>query len=169
MANRADADTPLTIREATAADEAVLGALFVELNELHAEALPDRFRGVDLAAGREFVRQHMVQLAEAGGTLLVAAHEGRVIGFVEVGVRHAPDLSIMVSRRYAHESALAVTAGFRRRGVGQALMERAHGWARDQGLDHVEVVVYDFNGEAAALYTKLGYAGLSRRLWRSLR
>ena len=40
--------------------------------------------------------------------------------------------------------------------------------ARAQGLDQIEVAVYDFNAGAAALYEQLGYVGLSRRLWRAV-
>jgi len=63
---------------------------------------------------------------------------------------------------------LAVKEGFRRSGVGRALMERAHQWARDKGVTQVELGVWEFNEGAMAFYEKLGYRPASRKMRRVL-
>jgi ribosomal protein S18 acetylase RimI-like enzyme len=61
-----------------------------------------------------------------------------------------------------------VREAFRRRGIGEALMEHAHAWAVDQGIHEVELGVAEFNAAAIALYEKLGYTTVSRRMARAL-
>ena len=100
--------------------------------------------------------------------MVVAEEAGRVVGFVWVRLHRAPPLPVFRPRRYAEIDTLGVTEAARRRGVGQALVERAHGWAREQGVTEVQIVVWEFNAGAIALYEKLGYTPARRTLWRTL-
>lgn len=59
--------------------------------------------------------------------------------------RHVADLGLMVAE------------GFRRRGVGRALMVAAEDWARDVGVCKIELHVFPYNEPAIALYEDLGY------------
>jgi ribosomal protein S18 acetylase RimI-like enzyme len=47
-------------------------------------------------------------------------------------------------------------------------MEAAHRWAAEKGAGTVELTVWDFNTEALALYEKLGYTTMYRRLSRAV-
>lgn len=159
-------DSPTyVIREAVRADYEALCVLFEELDHLHADALPHLFRRVECGASGEFMRS---RIRQEGSALFIADQEGALIGFAWVTVCEAPDIPIMGPRRYAMVEELAVKREFRRRGIGQALMAQTHQWAQAQGLDQVEVVVYDFNRAALALYEMLGYAVISHRLRRPL-
>src|SRR3984885_7271719 len=67
-------------------------------------------------------------LAEPGHPLLIAYEDERAVGFVSgVEVTH-PDKG---TEMFLYE--LAVEEGFRRRGVGSALVERLQSLAREQG------------------------------------
>jgi ribosomal protein S18 acetylase RimI-like enzyme len=107
-------------------------------------------------------------LADKNAALLVAEREGRLIGMILLRVREAPDVPILVPRRYAAVEDVAVRKECRRSGVGRALMEEAHQWARAQGLRQVELNVWEFNQEAINFYEKLGYRTASRKMWKSL-
>ena len=52
---------------------------------------------------------------------------------------------------------LVVSERFRHQGVGLALVERVHQWAREKGITEVELGVWEFNTPARILYEKLGY------------
>lgn len=154
------------IREATAQDVEALSGLLAEVNALHAAAFPHVFRDAAAdAATADFVRQ---QLAEEDAQLFVAEQERRPIGYARVRLLRAPPLPILVPRRFAEIDTLVVSAPFRRGGVGRALVEAAHRWAAEQGVDQVQIVVWEFNREAVAFYERLGYATVRRTMWRSL-
>jgi [ribosomal protein S18]-alanine N-acetyltransferase len=70
--------------------------------------------------------------------------------------RHVADVGLMVAR------------GFRRQGVGRALMAAAEEWARGVGVHKIELHVFPYNTAAIALYEHLGYEreGLRRDHYR---
>jgi RimJ/RimL family protein N-acetyltransferase len=52
---------------------------------------------------------------------------------------------------------LMVADGYRRRGIGSALMREAERWARSAGVRKLELHVFPHNKPAIALYQKLGF------------
>lgn len=158
-----------TIREATEQDDEALALLFAQAEALHAGAVPRLYRKAESgAAGRrahDFLRD---LLGRTDGALFVADRHGKAIGFVGVTAHQVSDLPFLTPRRYAVIQEIVVEEGCRRLGIGKALMERAHQWAREQGIRQVELNVHEFNQGALAFYAQLGYATAQRRLWRPL-
>jgi putative acetyltransferase len=83
--------------------------------------------------------------------VLVAEDEGTIVGRLSIArdlhpaSEHVGDVGLMVARDY------------RRRGVGNALMEGAEEWARSVGIRKLELHVFPHNEAAIALYEGLGY------------
>ncbi len=154
------------IREATMHDIDSLCDLFVEVNDLHAEAVPHLFQKVE--AGEVMADYLRDQIGWPGRQIFVAEQDDVLVGFVIVAVRLAPDAPVYVPRRFAEIEVLMVQKSCRRQGIGRALMDRAHQWAADHGINQVELVVLDFNEDANRFYEELGYRSLNRRLRRSL-
>jgi RimJ/RimL family protein N-acetyltransferase len=59
--------------------------------------------------------------------------------------RHVADLGLMVA------------AGYRRRGIGRALLDQAVDWARAAGVRKLELHVFPHNEAAIALYESFGF------------
>lgn len=72
---------------------------------------------------REFIE---AQLADERGAILLAEHDGEVVGLARIEEQHAPELPVFVQRRFLNVDAVVVTERLRGAGVGQALMEAAH-------------------------------------------
>ena len=151
--------------------------IFAEVDALHCEALPHVFqKPPGPARTRAYIRrllQSVGVLADEDAMIFVAQSGDDVVGLVKASIREAPDYSIMVPRRYAEIGTLAVKEGFRRSGVGRALMEEIHRWARDRGasqarLDQSALTVWEFNQAARVFYETLGYRMSSRRMWIAL-
>jgi len=156
----------ISIRQATEEDYEALCALLAEGDALHREALPHVFREPDgPSRSQEFVSS---LIADENAALFVAEHEGQVIGCVDVFIREAPDVPIMVPRRYAVIGTLVVAEAFRRAGVGRALVERAQQWAASKQATQVELNVWEFNEAAIVFYEGLGYETTRRQMWRPL-
>lgn len=162
----------VTIRGATEQDFSALSDLWRQADAFHAAALPGRFRKpVGDARPREFVAG---ELARPDAALFVAeaaddsGGRTRVVGFVRVTVHTAPDVAGLVPRRYAMVQEVAVDEAHRSRGIGRALLQRAHAWAAERGASEVELSVFAFNVGAIALYERLGYVVTSQRMTRPL-
>jgi ribosomal protein S18 acetylase RimI-like enzyme len=157
----------VSIREANLQDYEELCEVIAEADDLHREAIPRMFRAPEgPARPKEYVRSI---ITNENAILMVAQSEEEIVGLVKVDVRQAPDIPLMVPRRYATIGTLVVRRRYRRLGVGRALMEAAQRWAQGQGASEVELTVWEFNTAAIDFYEELGYETVNRTMWRALR
>jgi diamine N-acetyltransferase len=151
------------LREARQEDDEAICALLAHVDRLLAEALPESFRPVEgPARSPEWLA---AILADEQAALFVAEQQGTLIGLIRCFVRMTPPLPMVVPRRFVQIEDLVVSEPFRHQGVGQTLLERAHHWAREQGIAEVELGVWEFNASARTLYEHLGYQ-TTRRVMR---
>ena len=131
-------DPTVTIRPATDADADAIAALFTD------EGYP---------AGPSDIVERLTRFASAHSRVLVAEHDGTVLGFVAI---HALP-------RFEHDDrivrilALVVDAGARERGVGRALMAEAESIAAELGAAFIEITAGHHRPDARRLYESAGY------------
>ncbi len=89
----------------------------------------------------------------------VAEVEGRVVARLSI----ARDLH--PSSSHVADLGLMVEVGYRRRGVGRALLAQAVDWAAKAGVRKLELHVFPWNAPAIALYESFGFEreGLRKR------
>lgn len=93
-------------------------------------------------------------IADEGSCLMVADHEGMVIGYA-VGLVAAPGGMQLVA--VAHLESLFVEPAARGLGVGRQLADAVITWARGRGAKQVRVTAYATNDGAVRLYRRLGF------------
>jgi len=88
-------------------------------------------------------------------------HADAAVYVVEDGDRVIGRLSLArdphPASRHVADLGLMVAAGYRRRGIGRALLERAVAWARESGVRKLELHVFPWNEPAIALYESFGF------------
>ncbi len=156
----------MVIREAVEGDYKALCGLVDQVDKPHRDRLPGRFKAAEGPARSQDFFFKAISASDVG--FFVAEIERSLAGLVHVVVRDAPDVPILVPRRYAVVDNLVVRADLRRSGIGRALMSKAYGWARGKGATSIELNVYDFNQPAMAFYRALGYEIISHRMSRSV-
>jgi GNAT superfamily N-acetyltransferase len=143
----------VTVRPARPEDAAALVPVFADWNH----ALPEA----------EIEERLQVWQATPRAEVLVAEVDGAVAGVAAVNA--TPHLARPGS--FARLVGLAVSAAFRRRGVGKALVSAAEELARGWGCHRLELTSTRTRPEAPAFYAALGYVDLSERqarYWREL-
>jgi predicted N-acetyltransferase YhbS len=131
-------ETPIEFRPATADDAEAIAALFTD------EGYP---------AGPSDIVERLGRFASAHSQVIVAEHEGALLGFVAF---HAMP-------RFEHDDrilrilALVVDAGARERGVGRALNGEAERAGTELGAAFIEITAGHHRPEARQLYETLGY------------
>ncbi len=146
----------MRIREFDAArDHESLRSCFIELQEFErtldprlspAEQIADAYLALMFGRCREF-----------DGVVLVAEVGDAVVGFVTVWTRYQSTEPDDDPTAHAYVSDLAVSAAYRRRGVGRSLLRAAEARACDAGAAWVRVSVLADNTAAISLYGAAGF------------
>jgi ribosomal protein S18 acetylase RimI-like enzyme len=99
----------------------------------------------------------VVQEIMRGGVAAIAEEGGEALGYV---------LARMADQRpdVVHVTDLYVREAARRRGVAKALLEAVVEAARVQGRTHLTLEVVSTNAEALAVYRRLGFAEIEKKL-----
>ncbi len=154
------------VRPATPRDFDAMALLFAEVDALHIENHPERFRPTGFPPrSHDYLEQ---VLASPYQTFLVAELQRRLGGLVHVAVYEAPAIPLFVPRLNAVVSDLVVAKDLRGRGIGRQLLAEAESWARLQGATALELSVYEFNQGAQRFYEAAGYGTLSRMMCKQL-
>jgi ribosomal protein S18 acetylase RimI-like enzyme len=157
----------LTVRKATADDYDAVCELFDQVDAMHRGNLPHMFRQ---PVGPAIKKDYFAGLvADENVALLVAEAGEHLVGYVHAEVKEAPDMPILVPRRYVVVDSIAVKVGFQNRGIGGALMARVQEWATAKEASTIELNVYEFNEKAVSFYESLGYRNLSRKMSKELK
>jgi len=161
MARPADA-----IRDYTTADRTAVEACFRELQEWEQAIDPDRVpAGTIVEAYLDWLHQ---QCREKTGKIYVAEVGGRVVGFLCVWLEATLAGMLSRVRQVAYISDVVVSAPYRRRGLGTALLARAETYALSVGASCVVVGVLAGNRRAWDVYRHAGFVEYDLRLLKPL-
>ena len=154
------------IREAKEQDYEELLKIFDEGDLLHIKALPQIFKKVDEPSrSRDYISSI---IGDENAGIFLAESGNQIIGFIVVVIREAPNIPIMVKRRFAYVDSIVVTEKSRDSGIGRALMAEAEQWALGKKASQLELNVWDFNQEAIEFFKKLGYKTSRRNMWKTV-
>jgi GNAT superfamily N-acetyltransferase len=95
---------------------------------------------------------------------ILAEVDGHAVGLANL--RLAP--SVFYDAPYAELSELFVEEAYRRRGIGQALVQYAERLAQEAGADEIIILTDFYNHTAQQLYYRLGYENHDMALSKSL-
>ena len=153
--------TPIT-RKAETRDIPQIQRLYRQLDNHHAELLPEVFQPVQGDVRGNDVIQKLLDLDDADH--LVAELDGQVIGFVNVQRASHPKYPMFRPHEFALIESAVVDAPHRGKGVGTLLFRAAIDWARDHGLRHVQTTVWHANAGAREFYLNQGFRPMTMKL-----
>lgn len=149
------------VREANASDFAALCTLFAEENRFHAALVPEYIKTTPQILTQEEWRDF---LTSSTTRVFVCAHEAALLGAIIVAVKDEPENRWQQSRRTGYIEELIVTQTARGRGIGKQLMEIARDWVLSQGVQVMELHVWEANTGAWRFYESLGLKSVQRRM-----
>ncbi|MFL6139085.1 MAG: GNAT family N-acetyltransferase [Frankiaceae bacterium] len=145
----------VVVRVAVPADVPALVTLWAQLRELGGGARLPRSAGAAAMAGAE--ERLAACLAEPACRVVVAEYDRQVVGMAILALSRIGQLLDTVAVELHH---VVVADGYRRRGVGRALVATGVSWAEELGADEVVAGVYPNLREANRFYARLGFAPL---------
>lgn len=153
----------LTIRSMTLEDYPDFCRFSKDLHGAHHRAYPDIFKETcPLPSQEEFGKR----LEEPSRALFMAVIDGATAGFCNAVFSQAPDdpMYPLYSNKVMHIDDIYVSPEFRRQGVATALYQATVDQARAMGAQKVNLMVWDFNKGAIALYESLGMKTTFRQM-----
>ncbi len=142
-----------------------VAALWALITEHHAGLDPlFRMRRGHVAEGelrellRGLARDPDAAILVYDGSCGTAAEAAQIDGIVIVRIDHAPP--ILEETERAEITDLGVRPAHRRKGIARQLAGEAMDWARDRGVERVEIQVASGNVEGQAFWRALGYTDL---------
>jgi ribosomal protein S18 acetylase RimI-like enzyme len=97
------------------------------------------------------------------GLVLVALDEGRVVGFSSSEVRQRA--KVWKFERFGAIDTVAVTALYRRRGIGEEMLLEILKWFQSRRIDRVELEVVAKNRLGYSFWKKHGFTDYRHRLF----
>lgn len=144
-----------TIRPATKGDLAAVGRLGALLMRAHYEFDPERFMRPQRGAEQGYGSFLGSQLSDPDSIVLVAEHDGEVVGYVYAAVEPPSWKELRDRAGYIHD--VLVAEGHRRSGMAEALMNAAIEWLRTRDVPRVVLGTASQNENAQRLFRRLGF------------
>jgi len=158
--------TPLMkiiVREATKADASSISSLNIDVQAVHASAVPwfkpagpDTFPP-DAAA---------LLLDEPNNLMFIAEVESSPVGYVYAEIIDRPETSFNYAYQMIYIHHISVRPAHRRQGVGRTLLEAVQAAASNRDIRMISLDVWTFNDGARAFFSRSGFTVHSERLWK---
>ncbi len=150
----------MTIRVATQKDVPALCRLYNEFFAYNANQQPPYYK---TAAETGAYPQSVIENPKED-LLCVVNSDDTPVGLAHVMEQQTPPYDCFIPHKYAFVMDLFVTAAFRGRGAGAALLGAAKQWAAARGLDYLELNVLAENTAAFRFYQREGFETVSQTM-----
>ena len=152
------------IRTAVADDLPQIAVIHLEsISQLAAIVPPGFGKSLLSAPSQDWLEEHFGEgLNDPACLLAVAEAEGELLGFVSAWVEDVDD--DLISAPYMTIEFVESRPDAQGQGIATALFSFAEERAREHGITTMDLIVWDTNPRAAALYERLGYVAIERRM-----
>jgi len=153
----------LTVRLATQVDAAVISALNADVQQLHAGAEPGFFKPPsDSTFPAALVKSLM---ANPDTRFCLAFVDSKPAGYLYATIRRRADTPMTYPTTWVYVEQISVSPAFQHMGCGEALMDAAKAWAREEGISTVALDTWAFNTQAQRFFAKQGFVPFNIRMW----
>jgi len=152
-------------RRGTQEDALTLSTLNVDVQKIHADALPNIFKqpGSD-----DFAQQFMLErLADPLNYFIIARLDGEDIGYIYARIIDRLGNPFMHPWKYFYIEQISVKPGYQGRGYGESLIQAVRQAAQEQGIETIALDTWFFNKQAQSFFRKNGFVTFNERMWTS--
>ena len=107
-----------------------------------------------------------IDLEKQGRAVFIAVEDGRIIGMI-MGKSYNT-ISISKYKRKGYISNLYVDKAYRKKGIGEKLIQHTLKWLKKQGVPHATVEIHIKNQAAINLHHKLGFRDYTIKLTKNI-
>jgi ribosomal protein S18 acetylase RimI-like enzyme len=154
---------PVEIRATTPDDACTISALNADVQQIHADAHPWRFKPTGPRTFSEKDAKDL--LSNPGYFAFLALDEGAPIGYLVGEVVRRPETARLFPHELIYIHEITVRPSARRKGVGRSLLDAAKAHGDSLGISIVASDVWSFNEGALNFFQRNGLVPFNVRLW----
>ncbi|QDU26840.1 putative acetyltransferase [Anatilimnocola aggregata] len=151
----------MKIRKATVSDAPALAALNQGMQEMHAQAFPDRFRR-DTPA--ETMERAVAAMIQSPSSYWLVAEEDRPVAFLSAEFRDREESWCLVPHRICYLAGIMVSPRFRRQGIARLLLAELKREAEARGANWIDLDIWAFNEQAREAFASLGFRTVMEKM-----
>jgi ribosomal protein S18 acetylase RimI-like enzyme len=156
----------MNIRQAVSTDNLLLSSLSMDVQILHAEHHPDIFK---MPQGEDFAQAFFEEMiADPTTRIFILEKDGQALGYILCRLIERQENPFTVAMRYLLIDQISVRPEARGQGLGAALIWQAEVFAKELGVQRIQLDSWDFNVNAHAFFERLGFQKFTFRFWREL-
>jgi GNAT superfamily N-acetyltransferase len=155
--------TPISIRRATPDDAELVSSLNVDVQAIHAAALPERFKRPSPASFTTAETHDL--LVKTDNLVFLAFAYSAPAGYAYAEIIRRPETSLTHAYQMIYLHHISVRPEHRRRGVGSSLLDAVRLYASSLDIALLTVEVWLFNDAARAFFHRRGFEQYIERLW----
>jgi ribosomal protein S18 acetylase RimI-like enzyme len=149
----------MNIRLAIHDDINAINDLYTEFFAYNAEQQPKYY-----VAARERGEYPASVLNSDKGDIIVAETENMIVGFVHVEEDVTPPYPSVLSHKFVCIVDFIVNKQYRKKGIGQLLMQEVKHWAQSRNLEYIELMVLENNNIGKSFYEREHFMTVSRTM-----
>ncbi len=107
-------------------------------------------------------------LADKNVTAFIAEEKGQALGYILCKLIERPENPITFPLRYLLIDQISVRPMEQNGGVGTALMKQVEAYAKELGLNKIQLDSWGFNIKAHAFFENMGFDKFTFRFWRKI-
>ena len=154
-------DMDTVIREAIESDFEQLKELFIEENKYHSKLVPDYIQTAHNVLTQEEFQSF---LTNQNYQLFVCEKRHELLGAVLISLQEERENRWKRPRTTGFIEDLIVTVSARRCGIGTQLIKAAEAWVVSQGIQTIELHVWEENTGTRQFYESIGFLSVQRRM-----
>jgi len=154
-----------TIRRATLADAEAVSALNTDVQALHAEEMPWRFKPP--GAGSFPPEAAAALIAKPENIIFVADTRmlRATVGYIFAEHLRRPETPFTYAYETIYIHHISVRPEFREQDLGEALLDTVRAAAAERKIELITLDVWSFNGPARSFFRRNGFRIYNERLW----
>ena len=144
----------MTIRFAKENELVRVNELRKQVNDLHVEGKPEVFK----AGFNDELRDHVYDIwNDPEQEIVVADSDGVICGFAVLHHIVKPATPFMYERDFMDVDEFCVDKEYRRQGVASEIITFIRNYAKEKGVNRIELNMWEFNQDALAFYEAVGF------------
>lgn len=143
------------MRNAKFSDFNDVNNLMLELHNLHVKNRNDIFKATDSPMKEEYFKD-LLNNKDAKLFVIENLENSEIVGYSNLKLMNTPNIDIVVKSKYIYIDDFCIKQAYKRKGIGKKLFNFILEYAKQQGVESVQLNVWSFNEDAIEFYNFMG-------------